>query len=647
MRKWIALPIVILTTFSVCAQVDMVKYFNPKSYFESLVSGYQRLEFKWTLSGNLQVEMNEGINALEEKSYEIAITHFSNVLKRDSLFGPARYYRGVSYKLSRKFRKAEEDLNLAVKALPKATQPLLELGDLYLVGRDSYRANRFYQKAAKLDPESTEGQFKIGILLLYRNERKKAIKYFETCNKIRPNYPDPYLAIGVVKLLDDQTKAEAFDYFNRSIQVDSLFTMGYFWRGLAHANAKELNRAEKDWSKAIHLNPSNILLFQIRGYLYMDIKKFDEAFSDFKKVLEARSIDEDEAQFGGTPLDRKIGVQNYVSYMMRYGYGLPEETFSQLKKGFCLLLVDKNSEALKAANEALKSDSTACSHYLKGLAFQSLNKHDSAFASFDKAITIDNNIFDVHKNLAIYQSNIKNWKGAMTHLNRMRQIQPRSEVTWRLSGFIKAGLKDYYGAIIDLTHYLKYDTSDEVCLRNRAMLRYMVEDYKGSIDDYRGLSVLTPDDLNIAIQIAENQLLLSDTAMAVSTLRNALAKAPDNIPIKMALANKLIDNHKVEEADKILNEVDKYMARYGMFNYNQPFHDFIQCRIYFAEGKVEKALKEVEKKMTKHGELENFLLLRASILLKLNNLEGAKKDLFKLKLKDYRPAKKLIVKYGV
>jgi tetratricopeptide (TPR) repeat protein len=652
MRRFFLFLTLLSAVSNIYGQVDMMKYFSPGSYFESLLGGYQKLEFKWTLPGKLQVEMNEGINALEERNYEIATTHFTEVLKSDSLFGPARYYRGVSYKLSRKFRKAEDDFKLALKILPNSTQAFLELGDLYLVGGNRDRAVRLYQKANKMDPTSIAGQFKMGILSLYQGDRRKALKYFETCNKLKPSYPDAYLAVVVTKLLDDGTKQEAFESFNKAIDVDSLFTMGYFWRGLAYATSKNLVKAEQDWTHAIKLNPSNLLLFQIRGYLYMDLKKYDEAFSDFKKVMSAHSIDEDEAQFGATPLDKKIDVQNYSFYLLRHGYGLQNETFTNLKKAFCLLLVDKYQESIDAANEAQKSELTSCALYLKALAFQSLDKHDSAYSCFNKTAQLDQEIFDVHKNLAIYQSNLKNWKGAMVHLNKMRQIQPRSEVTWRLSGLIKAGLKDYYGALIDLSHYLKYDTADITCWNNRAVVRYQIEDFKGSVEDYQKLAIFLPDDRTIDIAISENYLLMSDTARSIATLREALAKEPRNTDLKLMLADKLIETHKVEEADKLLGEVNKQVSQNKSYNFidfsfNEAYRDYVQCHLHFAQGKSDKAWKELEKIIVKHGEVDVYIFLRATIYLKDGKLDLAKKDLTKLKARKYKPAKKMISKYGV
>ncbi|HEV8511741.1 MAG TPA: hypothetical protein VGQ59_00600, partial [Cyclobacteriaceae bacterium] len=260
---------------------------------------------------------------------------------------------------------------------------------------------------------------------------------------------------------------------------------------------------------------------------------------------------------------------------------------------------------------------------------------------------IDNEIFDVHKHLAIYQSDLKNWKGAMAHLNKMRQLQPHSEVTWRLSGLIKAGLKDYYGAIIDLSHYLKYDTADIICWRNRAFVRYQIDDYKGSIEDYQKLAVLLPKDITIDIAIAENYSLMSEPSQAIVILKDALTKDVSNIAVKLVLADKLIDYNKVEEADQVLKEVNKYVARYFTFNFNSAYRDYIQCRIYFAEGKTEKAFKEVGKKITQYGETDALLWLRATIFLSKNELELAKRDLSKLKTKDYKPAKKMILKYSV
>jgi hypothetical protein len=57
------------------AQIDVMRYFEPRNYFSSLISGYEKLEFKWTLPDRAQVAMNEGINALDER-----IMHWPSII---------------------------------------------------------------------------------------------------------------------------------------------------------------------------------------------------------------------------------------------------------------------------------------------------------------------------------------------------------------------------------------------------------------------------------------------------------------------------------------------------------------------------------------------------------------------------------------
>ncbi|HTH57175.1 MAG TPA: tetratricopeptide repeat protein [Cyclobacteriaceae bacterium] len=622
------------------AQVDMMKYLRPQSYFSSLMAGFEKLDFKWTLADTLQIEMNEGINALDEKNFELAVDHFTKVLKADSLFGPARYYRGVSFKMYQRFVEAERDFRVVTKIIPDAPQPYLELGDLYLMTRNGQKAAKSYQRANKLAPTSIVGQFKMGILSLYEGSKPKAIGYFENCNKLRPDYPDAFLAIGVVKFMDEETKPNSFGYFARAIQADSLFTMGYFWRGVVSASQEKFDLAEQDWTHAIRLNPSNLLLYQFRALLYVELNRFEDAFADFKKMMNASAVDEDEARFRGTSLDHKIGIQNFSTYLVKTGYGLKDETFANLKKGFCLLLIDKYKESIDATNTAQKLDPTACGLYLKALGFQFNKKHDSAFYYFKKTAEIDPEIFDVHKNLAIYHTELKNWKGAMTHLSKMRQLQPRSQVTWRLSGLIKAQLKDYYGAIIDLTRYLKYDTTDEAVLHNRAVVRYQIDDFKGAIDDYQKLKQLR-NDIAFDIEISDCFFLLKDTASAIEVLRSALAKDPRNNTLKLELADKLAEAHRVDEARRLLKQVDIYYNRFS------PLPNYVSCHLYFVEGKIAKASSELSDLIQKHGECDSCLLLRAKIYLKEDKAELAKKDLIKLKAMHFKKADPLIAKYGL
>src|SRR6187549_511865 len=111
-----------------------------------------------------------------------------------------------------------------------------------------------------------------------------------------------------------------------------------------------------------------------------------------------------------TMLDKQIDLQAATHYLIRTGYGLKNETFSHLKKGYCFLLAARKKEALDALTAAEKIEPTAPVFFLKAIAYEHLNNHPSAFQYYSLALGLDNDIFDAHKKRSIYFMELKDWK---------------------------------------------------------------------------------------------------------------------------------------------------------------------------------------------------------------------------------------------
>lgn len=644
LRTYFIAAAIFLTANIAKAQVDVLKYANEEAYLNSIISGFQKLDFKWNLPGEIQIDMNEGLNYLDEKNYELAQTHLTKVLKYDSSFAPARYYRGVCLKMMRRIKLAQADLVWATKLMPDRPEPFIELGDINVLRYALPKANSNYQKASKLNPSSVVPQFKLGSLALFMRETKRASRFFENCNKIDPKYPDAYLAMGILKFRDLATRKEALPFFSRSIAADSNYAMGYYWRGVSYIMDKNNAKAREEWNRAIQLSPGNTFLLMMRGVLLIELNEFEEAFKDLRKAMQATEVDESQAQFRGTKLDKKIDIQNAANYLVRFGYGLNEDAFVNLKKGYCLMLIDRNEDALSSISNAQAIEPSATAHYLKAVAFRMAARHDSAMNNYTRALALDPNIFDAHKNLAIYKSELYDWKGAYAHLKNMNRIQPGATLTWRLSGLIKYGLKDYYGAIIDLTKYIKVDTADFNCLKTRAAARFEIEDYKGAIGDYNNVLLLTQNP-QLYLLISECYFYMKDQ-QALSVLREGVAKYPGNYDVKLVLAERLADFKYLEEAKSIVKEFRHKSPMVYMKSYSN-WADFIECKIYASDGKPEKALRQLNGLMNNNNPGVDHIFFRAQLFIQLGNLNEAKKDLLKLKEMKYKLANELIAKYGV
>ena len=72
-----------------------------------------------------------------------------------------------------------------------------------------------------------------------------------------------------------------------------------------------------------------------------------------------------------------------------------------------------------------------------------------ALTYYDKALTLDDDIFDAHKKRSVYRIELKDWRGANRDFEDMFRLQPKSPVTYRLRGFARSHEGNYKGAIDD------------------------------------------------------------------------------------------------------------------------------------------------------------------------------------------------------
>ena len=499
------------------AQIDFSRYFDPGTFRLLTVNEYEELDFKWDMKGTVQVHLNEGLNNLREGFVEIALQNLTEVIQLDSSLSVAYYYRGICLRKMYLFNEAESDFLTCIRLNSKLAQPYLALGVLYHLSNKLSKAASYYEKTIKADPSLAVAYCNQGHLALSKRDPKKALRYYQKCKSINPRFAEAYLAEGIVKLKGNMV--ESIPLFKQAIDVDSACWQAYFFRGLAYLNQNQTNLCLSDWNRVIQFNRTNSFFLLMRGFLYIEMGNFDRAFSDMRKAMEGREVNPERYAGGLTLLDRQIDLQSAVRYLLRNGYGLQEKSFDFLKKGFCLLLADRSKEALENIKKAGQIEESATAHYMEALVYEHLAQPDSALHYYNKALELDNDIFDAHKKRAMYRHTQRDWKGAFADFNEMVRIEPQSAVPYRLRGNINFSVRQYAGAIIDFSRYLKFDSTDVEVWQLRSESRTLIGDSKGANEDLCKILALQPDDLRLYRQIGANYLAFGDTVKATMIFR--------------------------------------------------------------------------------------------------------------------------------
>jgi tetratricopeptide (TPR) repeat protein len=641
----------LLLTFCTCVaalgvsgQIDFSRYFDNNSLPFLNTEDHLDVHFKWDMKGILQAHINEGLNNLAEDNVALAKANFDEAIKLDSTLWLSYYYRGICYKKLTEYLTAVKDFNVCIRLQPKQAEPYLEMGEIYHQWNKFVIARDLYEKAIDADPKLVHAYYNLGNLELATGEPRNALKLYQKCNDIAPGFPDAYMAQGILKFRVRRSDNQSIDFFNKAIAVDSAFSQAYFWRGLAYMSLGKSEKCLDDWNSVIAFNPGNTFLLMMRGFLRIEMNQFDYAFTDLRKALMSREIDENKFVGAQTVLDKKIDLQSLANYLMRNGYGLKDESFTLIKKSFCLMISGRDREALQAASKAERLEPASPIYYTRAIIYEHLSKHDSAFYDYGKALRFDKDIFDAHKKRGIYWLALKNWQKAYENFDNMFRLQPESPVAYRLRGIVRSHERNFQGAIEDLAKFLKTDSTDYEALRTSAVCKINAGDDHGANEDLRRILYFDTRNSVLYEDVATNYLKLGDTTKAITILElyqknQSFAVFPHIEITRIHIARRQWTEAKVriEEARKMPFTTPQLSSELFYF----------RGFIYFQEADYDKAIDQFNISLKIKSSYHDAIYYRALAYHKKGELKKALSDLNTLKVARFKDAEALYETWSI
>lgn len=610
-------------------------------YIPEIDHSYTALKFEWNLSGKMQAFMNDGLTNLDEGKFIHASKAFSDATIQMPLYAPAWYYLAISQRLQGNYHEAKKNFLKALEIQPEAAEIHFELGKLHHITRRVFEAKEEYEKSIQYNPLLVEAYFHLGNIELMEGNSRKAYQLYEKCS-INPSYSSGYLRMAVHKFLVEEKKNASLKYLDNALIADSTSRDALFWRGLVHLSQKNKEKCLKDWNKLIRFDPENAMLLFMRAVVYIDIENFDNAFSDFRKAVSGRYEDENKFKGAQSFIDKRLDLQFAFSYITRTAYGLSDKALHHLKKGFCLLIVERREEAIDEFRKSLRLETSAVSTFLTGLAYEHSGKHDSAFVYYDKTLLLDNDNFDAHKKRGIYRSELNDWRGAYSDFDEMVRIDPSLIVTYKLRSQVRMQFNDYYGTVIDLTKFLKKDTTDVDVWLMRGFSFEKVEDYKNANYDYLQALKLDSSKFNTFELLALSFLQLKDTTQCFSVIKACEAKHGLNTRLFIVKNRILISKNNFETANNLLNGVLDQKSGFDFPQTDQSILFYLQGLINLKQSNFHEALVKVNKAISLDKNNKEALYLRSKVNIQLGDISSAAQDLRILIESNYADSQKLL-----
>ena len=240
---------------------------------------------------------------------------------------------------------------------------------------------KVYNKLTKKEQRGLRGEvaFKMGECHRKLNQSARASAAYQ--NAIRYGFPDSTAQLHLAEMLHAEGKyAQAIDNFNVLAQLDTADYYTFFFRGIAKYNLGDLRGARRDFDRSVQINPVFTSGYHYRGITESRFGNYDEALADLQKAIDLRP------GFIGLYFSR--GVTYFLSQQFekaiadfdKYIRKEPKDPSAYLNRGASHLFLGDTLSAMNDYNKAIKLDRFDPEGYVRrGRLYASKKEYGSAF----------------------------------------------------------------------------------------------------------------------------------------------------------------------------------------------------------------------------------------------------------------------------
>jgi tetratricopeptide (TPR) repeat protein/serine/threonine protein kinase len=348
-------------------------YFNKKSFDKARDDAEQAIKLdpneakQWDCRGHAY----SGLGKWEE-----ALASFTKSVKLDDKQATAWAGRARAHAAVKQYEQAAADYSRVIALDPKDAAAFDARGALYhqhLHQED--RALADFDKAVALDDKMMLAWLGRGLIYRQREQWQESLRDLSR-----------FLELAA----------------NTAAKVEKVDMAGiWFQRGICHDRLGHPDKALRDFSKALDLDPKLTNAWANRGWTYSKLGKFENAVADYSRAIEQMPKDPDHFIRRGVIYCDCLKKYDQAIEDLSTATGIdPKNASAHYKLGCALQARGRLDEAIKAYQNAvrLKEDNDEVQNAL-GNALFGRDRMDEAIDAYQKAIRIKKNHASYHFNL--------------------------------------------------------------------------------------------------------------------------------------------------------------------------------------------------------------------------------------------------------
>lgn len=302
-----------------------------------------------------------------------------------------------------------------------------------------------------------------------------------------------YYYVGHNYIVDSKYQ-DAIEVLNTLLRFDDTAYEGYFLRGIAKFNLRDLMGAESDMTSAIELNPVYTMAYYYRAITRSQLGRYDAALEDYKEALDLR----------------------------------PDQLDTYFNRGITYLLAEQYENAVNDFSFYLRRDSRSVNSYInRGISYANLRDTVSALNDFGKAIELNPYQPEPYSRRALIYIERGDSDMALADLSKAIDLDPAHLISYFNRGLLYSEQNKPVEAIADFDKIISLDSTMSQAYFNRAILRGQIGDYNRAVDDYNRASLLTPENVIIYFNRAHLNAQLGNYIAAQNDFSKAIDLFPD------------------------------------------------------------------------------------------------------------------------
>lgn len=245
-----------------------------------LVCGYQA-----KAQINAEQIVRVGQNALYFDDYVLSIQYFNRAIAAKPYLAQPYFFRAVAKLNLEDYRGAETDASACIERNPFLPEAY-EVRGVARQNLGNFRgAVDDYAKAESLLPNNRNLMFNKALALQQLEETDSALTAFDTLIREHPGYANAYVGRGRLMAEKGDTIAAMAD-LDKSLELNDKLPNAYIIRAsLEMVHPEGYEKAEKDISEAIRLEPKEAGLYVNRAFLRYNLDDYFGAMADYDYAI--------------------------------------------------------------------------------------------------------------------------------------------------------------------------------------------------------------------------------------------------------------------------------------------------------------------------------------------------------------------------